>query len=102
MVRPAKGFAPSGAPVKLCSKVSLPEVSSLNTVPLSEQGGQSPPNGVVPYRLPALSLTKPATGSCPSSPDSPNVCSTVSLPEVSSLKTVPTCFSTGAPPQLSV
>src|SRR5579863_365517 len=83
------GFHPSAPPVKLCSTVSFPVVSSLNRTPHPPRCGhaRSPPELVVPYRLPAGSRSKPPHGLLPSDPE--KLCSTVALPVVSSLKTTP-------------
>lgn len=58
----AKGYAPSDPAANRWSTVSRPDESSLNTVPLLV----SPPNKVVPNRLPALSRTSVACGRDPS------------------------------------
>src|SRR5260370_26283492 len=91
MIKPAKGNAPSGTSVKPCSTISLPDVSTLNMVPQPspEQPERSPPNEVVPYRLPFLSMTKPAKGASPSVPEFVKLYNKASVPEVSSLNTVP-------------
>src|SRR6266851_660626 len=87
---PASGAAPSDPPVKLWSTVSLPVVPSLKTTPHPPGHVPWPPVKVLPYRLPAASRTNPAAvaGAAPSAPPV-NLCSTVSLPVVSSLKTTP-------------
>jgi hypothetical protein len=38
--KPAEGFAPSGSPVKLCNTLSVPDASSLKTIP--QVGGVAP------------------------------------------------------------
>src|SRR5258708_25461386 len=83
MIRPAKGFAPS-LPVKVCTTVSWQDGYNLNTIPLPKE----PPNADVPYRLPAVSMIKGASGPAPSFPPA-KLYRTVSLPEASSLNTVP-------------
>src|SRR5262249_1068990 len=87
---PAAGPAPSAHPVKLWSTVTLPVVLSLKMTPHPLGHFPWPPVKVVPYRLPALSRTNPAAveGAAPSAPPV-KLCSTVSLPVVSSLKTTP-------------
>src|SRR5690242_5448103 len=72
MIRPACGTAPSLS-VKLWSRVSVPEGSSLNTVPKLEE----PPNLVVPKRLPEESTVKPLSGFLPSLGDPAKLCSTL-------------------------
>ena len=76
-----------------------PEMSSLKTVPQPEGPPattvltqlEKPPPQVVPYMLPAESRTNPPKGYSPSfaTMPSPKLCSTVSVPEGSSLNTVP-------------
>src|SRR5271157_1630426 len=61
--KPALEYAPSPpVPVKQYSTVSLPVVSTVNAVPqpYGALHARSPPELVVPYRLPCVSCTKPA------------------------------------------
>src|SRR6266851_48120 len=68
----------------LASFFHLHQGVSLKTTPEKK----APPDWVVPYRLPALSRTNLPAGNAPSFPPV-NLCSTISLPVVSSLKTTP-------------
>src|ERR1017187_81995 len=64
MITLPKGEAPSEKlSVKLWRTVSLPEGSSLNTVP-----HPTPPAQVVPYRLPCASMIRRACGLAPPPP----------------------------------
>ena len=74
--------------MKLCNTVSLPVLLSLNTVP---NGPSTPPPSVVPYRFPSASWITPQFGWLPSAQLSAEqkLYSTVSLPVLLSLNTVP-------------
>src|ERR1700722_20301 len=89
-----RGICPVRPPLKLCNTVSTPVVSNLNTTPWPD----TPPMTVVPKRLPTKSRTRPAWGYLPSVPPV-KLCSTVSVPVVSSLNTTP---APDAPPTLVV
>src|SRR5580658_6230560 len=94
-------MAPSGAPLKACSKVSPSVGCTLKTVPQSYSalgpwpgnGGAMmmhsiPPATVVPYILPAASRTRSPAGLAPSG--SPvKLYSTLSVPVVSNSNTTP-------------
>src|ERR1035441_7655374 len=79
MIRPLEGPDPS-LDWKLWRTVSLPEESSLNTVPYP----YAPPLQVGPYKLPVASMIRPPEGSAPSLPPV-KLYSTVKVPEGASL-----------------
>jgi hypothetical protein len=88
-VSAAEGQKPS-LPAKLCRTLNCPDPVKANTVPHASFPGQfvPPPKQVVPYNVPDASRVNVAIGLPPPAPPV-KVCSTMKLPNGSSLKTVP-------------